>query len=159
MGKPEVHVVMVRKWVTLLLLLLLSAAMVGLISALSGRAYARQGPPPFGEVRAIAERISSPEGSVSDIVVLMMPIALNALLFVPWGFLMFVWIDRPGRPAGVSYAVTFGVGTAFALTLAIWQGMLPSGVLNVRDAAWNGVGVLAGAALGLIRKRLRVAFQ
>jgi glycopeptide antibiotics resistance protein len=159
MGKPEVRVIAVRKWVTLLLLVLVSASMVGLISALSGRAYARRGPPPFGEVKSIAERIGSGGSSVSDIVVLTMPIALNALLFVPWGFLMFVWIDRPGRSPGVSYALTFGVGTAFALTLAMWQGMLPSGVVNVSDAAWNGVGALAGATLGQIRKRVRVAFQ
>ena len=144
---------------TLLLILLVSAAIVALISALSGRAYARPGPPPFGEVGSIAERIGSGDSSVSDIVVLTMPIALNVLLFVPWGFLMFVWIDRPGRSAGLSYALTFGVGTAFALTLAMWQGMLPSGVVNFSDSAWNGVGVLAGALLGQIRKRLRVAFQ
>jgi hypothetical protein len=37
--------------------------------------------------------------------------------------------------------------------------MLPSGVVNVSDAAWNGVGALAGAALGQIRKRVRVSFQ
>ena len=159
MGKPEVHVVVVRKWMTLLLILLVSAAIVALISALSGRAYARPGPLPFDEVGSIAERIGSGDSSVSDIVVLTMPIALNVLLFVPWGFLMFVWIDRPGRSAGLSYALTFGVGTAFALTLAMWQGMLPSGVVNFSDSAWNGVGVLAGAVLGQIRKRLRVAFQ
>ena len=158
MGNRDVHIVIVRKWVTLLLLLLLSGAMVALMSALSGRAYARNGPAPFDEVRSIAERIGGGD-SVSDVVALIMPIALNALLFLPWGFLMFVWMDRPGRGAGLSYAVTFGVGTAFALTLAMWQGMLPNGVVNVSDAAWNGIGVLAGAALGQIRKRLRVAFQ
>jgi hypothetical protein len=159
MGKPEVRVVTVRKWMTLILLLLVSAGIVALISALSGRAYARQGPPPFGEVKSIAHRIGSGQSSVTDIVGLTMPLGLNILLFIPWGFLMFVWIDRPGRSPGVSYAVTFGVGTAFALTLAMWQGMLPSGVINVSDAAWNGVGALAGAALGQIRKRVRVAFQ
>jgi hypothetical protein len=159
MGKSEVRVVVVRKWFTLLLLVLLSAAMVALIDSLSGRAYARNGPAPLDAVRSIADKIGSGQGSVSDIVVSIMPIALNALLFVPWGFLMFVWIDRPGRGTALSYALTFGVGTAFALTLAMWQGMLPNGVLNVSDAAWNGVGVLAGSGLGQLRKRLRVAFQ
>src|ERR1051326_1011311 len=90
MGKREVRIVVVPKWATAVLLVTTSAAMIALVSALSGRAYASE---PLS-VRDLVTRIM--ERSPHAALVAMMPLAANALLFVPWGFFAFLVLDRSG---------------------------------------------------------------
>jgi len=152
-GKREVHIVVVPKWVTALLLVFTSAAMVALIAALSGRAYASDVASPREIVRRLFER--SPHAAL----VAIMPLAADALLFVPWGFFAFLVLDRDTRPRSRTYALTIGCGILFAAAVTLWQSMLPTRVITVGDAVANTAGTFIGALAAHLRKRVRVQFD
>jgi VanZ family protein len=158
MGKRHVYVIEVRRSVTIALLALTTLAMAGLLYALSGRAYA-PGAHPVRDLLARAlgsgPRTLSPDAILASLT----PAIANVLLFVPWGFLAFLAADAPSRPRVRTYIFTFVAAIAFALLLYLWQQYLPTRVTALPDTISNGLGALAGAALGHARKSVRVRFD
>lgn len=159
MGKTQVHVIPVRKWATVTLLVLTSLAMMVLLYLLSGKAYAAETHP----FREIVARLlgSSSRGPVSrdELLAFLMPVIANTLLFVPFGFLTFLALDRPARPRKVGYAAAVLAAVFFAATMFIWQQFLPTRVTALLDIVANAAGAFAGAALGHARKAVRVRFE
>ena len=158
MGKPQVRVIVVRKWVTFALLVLVTAALLGLAHFLSGKAYSNDRPPAELIATAIVRWQEGPE-RFTRLLATLMPAIANAGLFVPWGFLAFLLIDRPGRPRVRTYLFTCGAALLFALGADAWQSFLPTRVTSWFDSVWNVAGALAGAALGHLRKTLRIRFD
>lgn len=150
------RVIRVSKRVSAVLLVLVSAAIVGLLYWLSGRAYSR-----LGTAELVARLAGSPGALTNDrLIASLMPVVANVLLFVPWGFLLFVVLDRPSRPRRRSYGLTFACGLLFALGLAAWQQLLlPTRVTTFADSFPNGFGALAGAAFGHLRKQVHLRFD
>lgn len=136
MGKREVRVVVVRKPVTIALLIIVSIAMVSLVYGLSGHAFVR------------AER------SLIDIVALD---AANTILFIPWGFLIFIALS-PKQPRATTYVLAIVTGALFSLAVAAWQATQPAPVTTYRDAIWNVTGTFLGAIAAHLRKTVRVRF-
>src|ERR1041385_2165572 len=97
MGKREVRVIIVRKRVTVALLILVSVAMLSTIGFLSGKAYSN-------ELRGPAEEFVTllQYRSLASV----MPLLADVIAFLPWGFLAFVAFDRKGRPRFRSYLWT-----------------------------------------------------
>ena len=133
MGKREVRIVLVPKWVTATLLVLVSASMIALVAALSGRAY--------------ASKLSIRE------------LFANALLFMPWGFLAFMVLDRRTRPRSRTYLLTLIGGILFAAAVALWQSFLPTRVMTYGDSLANVAGAILGASIAHLRKRVRMQFD
>lgn len=158
MGKRQVHVVAVRKPVTALLLFLVSAGMAALLWFLSGKAYMSDAHP-ISEM--IARLLGSGRRSLSRdaFFAFLMPITANILLFIPWGFLMFLALDRPSRARKRTYLLTFLAGVLFAAVVQAWQMILPTRVTGLADSVANAVGALTGAALGQMRKDVQVRFE
>ena len=156
MGKSEVRTIVVRKPITFVLLLLVTAAIAELIHALSGRAYAGDNP----AIQLLSRIISAPRSITRDAVLaLSMPILANVLLFVPWGFLLFLFLDNPRRRRSTTYLATFVGGILFAAALQMWQWTMPAPVTTFTDGAANALGALTGAALGHLRKQVRIRFR
>lgn len=157
MGRREVHTVVVRKYATFILLLLISAGMIALLYFLSGKAVAHESHP----VRDLLLRLISADKPVSRSAILagLMPVIANILLFVPWGFLMFLLLDRPERPRRRTYALTVATGFLFAIALQVWQVAFPTRVTPWADALSNAIGTMVGAAGGHLRKRFYIRFQ
>ena len=149
----------VRRHVTVLLLLITTAAIVGLTLYASGKAYTKVDPEPFREIRVLTEKLAEGPVRTETVVALTMPIVLNLLMFLPWGFLMFIALDRPERATIQSYLWTVLVAMAFSSLVEAWQYFLPTRVTDVNDIIWNGAGALVGAMFGHIRKRVRFAFE
>jgi len=133
MGKREVRIVLVPKWMTATLLVLVSAAMIALVAALSGRAYAST-----LSLRALLA---------------------NALLFMPWGFLTFMVLDRSTRPRSRTYLLTLIGSAIFAAAVALWQSFLPTRVMTYADSVANVAGAFTGALVAHLRKRVRMRFE
>ena len=158
MGRRELHVIRVPKLVTIFLLVVVSAAMAVLIYVLSGRAYTSGSHP----VRDLLGRaLHSETGSISRDALLagLMPVFANVLLFIPWGFLMFLALDSPARPRRRTYFLTILGGVIFAAIIHVWQYSLPTRVTSAADGAANAFGALAGAILGHLRKQMRIRFD
>ena len=158
MGKRHVRVIVLPKRATVALLLLATASMLLLLWFLSGKAYA-SGSHPVREL--LARLLGSERRALSRDAALafLMPVIAHVLFFVPWGFLLFLAVDRPDRPRARSYAITFLGGIVFAAAMYVWQQFLPTRVTMPADALSNGFGALGGAALGHARKRVRVRFD
>jgi len=159
MGKAGVRTVVVRKWMTFLLLISTAVVIGAVTLSLSGRAYAKVDPIPLRDVRVLARRFSEGPMPTATVIALIMPMILNILLFLPLGFLMFILMDKPERPTIQSYLFTFLFALAFSLSIEALQYFLPTRVTDINDVIWNGVGALVGAVLGHLRKRVRVAFD
>ena len=156
MGKREVRVIVIRKWTTVALLLLISAGMAGLIYFLSGKAYARE-THPAAEMMLRLIRRDDPSRDV--FLAAMMPVIANALLFIPFGFLMFIALDSPRRRRSRTYLLTVGLGVAFAASMQIWQYALPTRVISPVDMIANALGTFTGAIGGHLRKRVHIRFD
>lgn len=156
MGKRQVHVLRVRKPVTVVLLLLTTASMIALLYFLSGKAYAADAHP----FRELLARLLSSERPLSRGAALafLMPVTANILLFVPWGFFAFVALDRPSLPRKWTYAITVIAAFGLAVAMCLWQQSLPTRVTALPDTVSNAIGAFAGAALGHARKSMRIRF-
>ncbi|HYC59263.1 MAG TPA: VanZ family protein [Thermoanaerobaculia bacterium] len=158
MGRRQVHIIRVRPPVTIALLALVTAALVALIWFLSGKAYAAE-THPMREL--LARLLGSGSGPVSRDAVLafLMPVLGNILLFVPWGFLMFLALDGRTRTRKLAYFTTVIGAVIFAVAMVLWQNTLPTRVTSLPDTFANALGALAGAALGHARKTVHVQFD
>ena len=153
MGKAEIRVVHVPRWLTVFLWLAVSAAMAGSVYLLSGRAYARE--------TSLSRIIASMRRSTSttSILAAIAPAATDVLFFVPWGALGFLSLDTERHSRKVTYLATILLGVAFALALMAWQTVLPTRITRGIDALWNVAGCACGAMLAHGRKRVRVRFE
>ena len=157
MGKKEIRIVRVPRWVTVALWILVSAAMATAIYFLSGHAYHRESS--FAEIVSMLRRYDQGSASNSAILALIAPAVADILFFLPWGALAFLSLDGPNRSRKSIYGATVALGVAFALGLTAWQTILPTRVTGGIDCLWGAVGCGAGAALGHARKRVRVRFD
>jgi glycopeptide antibiotics resistance protein len=159
MGRAGVREVVVKKGWTVFLLLVVTVAIVLLTLWVSGKAYTKVDPVPFRDLRLLARKVHHGPLPVSTAIALLAPTLFNILLFMPWGFLMFIALDRTERPTNQSYLVTVLLGIAFSASVEAWQYFLPTRVTDVNDVMANGMGALVGAVLGHLRKRVRVSFE
>jgi glycopeptide antibiotics resistance protein len=158
MGKRQVHILRVRAPVTFALLVLTTAAMVGLIYFLSGKAYAAETHP----IREILARLLGSERSTvsrDTLLAFLMPVIGNVLLFVPWGFLAFLALDGRTSSRRTAYFATIVGAVVFSAAIVLWQQTLPTRVTSLPDTIANGLGAFAGAALGHARKGVHVRFE
>lgn len=160
MATQKIRTVTIRKWVTLVLLLIVTGTILGVTISLSGKVYTKVDPEPFREVRVLVDRLQDPKPVPTPVVVtLLMPILMNVMLFIPWGFLMFILLDSPSRATFQSYLLTFFLALALSLGIEAWQYFLPTRVTDINDVIWNASGAVVGAILGHLRKRVRIAFE
>ena len=158
MGRRQVHVIRVRPPVTFALWALTTFAIGALIYFLSGKAYAADTHP----IREILARLlGSRRGPVSRdaLLAFLMPVIGNVLLFIPWGFLAFLALDGRTRSRRAAYVMTVIGAVLFAAGMVLWQQTLPTRVTSLPDTFANGLGALAGAALGHARKGVHVRFE
>jgi len=157
MAKGEVRTIVVPKWVTIILLIAVSAMMAALVVYLSGKAYTNGREP----LRDLLLRLMQRSGEIprSTILASIMPSIANMLFFLPWGFLMFLAVDAPSRSRTRSYLITVIVGALFAVGIEVWQSFLPTRVIGLPDTVANAFGALAGAMAGHVRKVVRVQFD
>lgn len=144
---------------TILLLLIVSVAIAAITVWMAGRSYSNLNPTPFDDIRYLAQRMGTRPISTHVLALLVVPIIANILLFVPWGFLLFIALYTVDRPTLQTYILTILLGLTFCLVIEGWQYFLPSRVADINDVIWNTSGAALGALLGHARLRLRVEFE
>lgn len=149
----------VRKWVTVLLLVVVTAAITIITVWMSGKSYSNLDPIPFDDIKYLAKRLADRPISTHILAVLVVPMIANVLLFMPWGFFLFIALYNTERPTLQTYVLTILLGFSFSLGIEAWQYFLPSRVADVNDVIWNTTGVVLGAFLGHARLRVRFEFD
>jgi VanZ family protein len=143
--------------VTVVLVTAVSAAIMGLILFLSGRAYVRERSPLLIFL-GLFHRYDQGALSSSAVLAALMPALANICLFIPWGFLVFLALDRPERARWRTHLITTTFGLLFAVALAAWQAALPTRVTSWYDVPWHALGALTGSLAGYLRKRVHIRF-
>jgi glycopeptide antibiotics resistance protein len=156
MGKREVRTILVRKRVTVALLVLVSVAMLALIWSLSGRAYSSD---KRGPAQQVATILHADEQPTARTLAALMPLLADVVAFIPWGFLAFLAVDAPKRSRLRSYLLTVIAALLFAGAIDLWQYLLPTRVTSFGDAIFNAAGALAGAVLAHLRRAVRIRFD
>lgn len=151
--------VIIKKPLTVLLLLAVSVAIVSVTVWMAGRSYQSFDPIPFDDLRYLAKRLAERPISTHILAVIVVPMIANVLLFVPWGFLAFITFYTVERPTLQTYVLTILLGFSFTLGVEAWQYFLPSRVADVNDVIWNTSGTVLGALLGHARLRVRFEFE
>lgn len=151
--------VVIRKPVTWLLLIVVSIAIVAVTLLTAGHSYSKMDPVPFEEIRTLAERLETRPISTNIIAIIVVPIIGNVLLFVPWGFFLFIALYSVERPTVQTYVLTTLLGLSFTMAIEAWQYFLPSRVADINDIIWNTLGAVLGGILGHMRLRVRVEFE
>jgi glycopeptide antibiotics resistance protein len=149
----------IRRPITILLLLLVTATIVTVTVYTSGKSYSKIDPVPFEDLRHLSHRLEHRPVSTQIVAVIVMPIIANVLLFVPWGFLTFISLYTIERPTMQTYVLTVLGGLSFSLAIEAWQYFLPTRVADVNDVIWNTTGAVLGAILGHLRQRVRFEFE
>ncbi len=149
----------VRRPVTILLLLAVTAGIIVVTTYVTGKSYSKVDPIPFEDVRHLLHRIAHKPVSTQLAALIVMPIIANILLFVPWGFLMFITLYTIERSTLQTYVLTILIGLSLTLAIEAWQYFLPSRVADVNDVIWNTTGAMLGAFAGHLRQRVRFEFE
>jgi glycopeptide antibiotics resistance protein len=156
---PVPREVVIRKPITFLLLLVTTVAIVGITLWMSGKSYASLDPIPFDDIRYLAKRLGERPISTHILALLIVPMVANVLLFVPWGFFLFILLYNVDRSTLQTYVLTTLLALSFTLGIEGWQYFLPSRVADINDVIWNTSGGIIGALLGHARLRIRLDFQ
>jgi glycopeptide antibiotics resistance protein len=149
----------IRKPWTILMLVIVTAAIIVITVWLSGKSYSNLDPIPFDDIRYLARRLAARPISTHILALLVVPMIANVLLFVPWGFLTFIALYTVDRPTLQTYVLSILLGFSFSLGIEGWQYFLPSRVADINDVIWNTTGVVLGALLGHARLRVRFEFD
>jgi len=155
---PQISIT-VRRPVTILLLVVVTAGICGLTLWISGKSYSKVDPVPFEDIRHIAHRLQHHPVSTRILALVFVPIVVNVLLFVPWGFFMFLALYTMSRPTMQPYVLTLLLGFTLICGIEGVQYFLPTRVADINDVIWNTVGVLIGAIFGHLRERVRFEFD
>jgi glycopeptide antibiotics resistance protein len=151
--------IVIRRPFTILLLLIATIAIAATTLWMSGKSYSKIDPIPFEDLRHLANRVAHRPVPTRVVALIVVPIIANVLLFMPWGFLMFIALYTVERPTVQTYVLTVLLGLTFACAIEAWQYFLPSRVADINDIIWNTVGTLFGAILAHLRLRLRFEFE
>jgi glycopeptide antibiotics resistance protein len=151
-------VITIKRPVTVVLLLVVTTLIVLTTIWMSGKSYSKVDPTPFEDIRHLSHSIARHPVSTHILAVMIVPIIANVLLFLPWGFLMFIALYTIERPTMQTYVLTVLLGFTFTCTIEGWQYFLPDRVADINDIIWNTTGTLLGAILGHMRERLRFEF-
>jgi VanZ family protein len=151
--------VLIRRPLTIASLFAVTVAIAALTLSMSGRSYGKVDPIPFEDVRHLIHRMQHRQLPTSIVSVIVMPMVANLLLFVPWGFLMFISLYTANRPTVQTYVLTVLLGFSFSVAIEAAQYFMPTRVADVNDIIWNTAGAISGALLGHARLRLRFEFE
>jgi glycopeptide antibiotics resistance protein len=149
----------IRKPVTVLLLIAVTVGIGILTLVITGKSYSKVDPIPFEDLRHLWHRVAHRPVSTHIVAVILLPIVSNVLLFVPWGFLMFITLHTLDRPTVQTYVLTILLGLTLTCVIEAWQYFLPTRVADINDVIWNTIGTFCGAILGHLRLRVRFEFM
>ena len=149
----------VKRPVTILLLIIVTAGIVVVTTWISGKSYSKVDPVPFEDLKHLVHRIAHKPVSTQLAALIVMPIVANIFLFLPWGFLMFIALYTMERSTLQTYVLTVLGGLSLSLAIEAWQYFLPTRVADVNDVIWNTTGALLGAFAGHLRQRVRFEFE
>jgi glycopeptide antibiotics resistance protein len=136
-----------------------SCVLLGVTLLVQGGGKVRTNLAPFEDVQRLAARASRGGYLSNAFLYAILGIAGNLAMFAVWAFLLWKFLDGPGRAALRNHMDTLLAGTLFSVGIETVQLFLPTRAADVNDVFWNVLGTIAGCTLAHVHRNVRLDWQ
>jgi glycopeptide antibiotics resistance protein len=158
--KPNaVRTIRVGKGVQGTLLLAYSGVLLVVTLLVQGGGKVRTNLAPFEDIQRLAQRAGHGGVLSNAFLYAIVGIVGNLGMFALWAFLLWKFLDGPGRSAMRNHADTLLAGTLFSVGIETVQLFLPTRAADVNDVFWNVLGTVVGCALAHLHRNIRLDWQ
>lgn len=153
------RVVRVGKTAEGALLVVYSALVLVLVLLVRGGSGVRTNLAPFEDIARLVQRAGHGGVLSNAVVYAIVGIVGNLAIFTLWAFLLWKFLDGPGRTPARNHVDVILAGVLFSLGIETVQLFLPTRAADINDVFWNVLGTLAGSLLGHVHRDVRLEWE
>ncbi len=142
-----------------LLLVGYTAVLLAVTLLVKGGSGVRTNLAPFEDIARIVVRAGHGGVLSNAFVYAVVGIVGNLAMFAAFAFLLWKFLDGPGRSAARNHVDVILVGTLFSLGIESIQLVLPTRAADVNDVFWNVLGTVAGSLLAHLHRVVRFEWE
>jgi glycopeptide antibiotics resistance protein len=150
-----VRVLRIGKKTEAALLVVYTAVLLTVTLLVKGRSGIRTNLAPFEDIARILVRAGHGGVFSNAFVYAVVGIVGNLAMFAFFAFLLWKFLDGPGRSLLRNHVDVILVGTLLSLGIESVQLFLPTRAADVNDVFWNVLGTLAGSGLAHLDRNVR----
>jgi glycopeptide antibiotics resistance protein len=154
-----VRVVRIGKKTEALLLVVYTAVLLALTLLLKGGSGVRTNLAPFEDIARILVRAGHGGVLSNAFVYAVVGIVGNLAMFALFAFLLWKFLDGPGRTPARNHVDVILVGALFSLGIESIQLFLPTRAADINDVFWNVLGTIAGSAFAHLNRNVRFEWE
>jgi glycopeptide antibiotics resistance protein len=155
----SVRTIRVGKGLQATLLISYTCVLLAVTLFVQGGGHVRTNLAPFEDIQRLVLRAGR-DGYLSNaILYAVVGIVGNLAMFAVWAFLLWKFLDGPGRSAAQNHADVLLAGTLFSVGIETVQLFLPTRAADVNDVFWNVLGSIVGCAAAHLHRNLRFDWQ
>ena len=141
------------------LLVAYSCVLLGVTLLVQGGGKVRTNLAPLEDVQRLAARAGHGGYLSNAFLYAIVGIVGNLAMFAVWAFLLWKFLDGPGRTPGRNHVDVILVGVLFSLGIESVQLFLPTRAADINDVFWNVLGTVAGSALAHLNRNVRFEWE
>jgi glycopeptide antibiotics resistance protein len=154
-----VRVVRIGKKTEAAILVAYTAVLLVLTLLVKGGNGVRTNLAPFEDIARILVRAGHGGMLSNAFVYAVVGIVGNLAMFALWAFLLWKFLDGPGRSAARNHTDVILVGTLFSLGIESVQLFLPTRAADINDVFWNVLGTIAGSLYAHLHRNVRFEWE
>ena len=151
--------VRVGKKAQAILLVVYTAALLAVTLLVKGGTGVRTNLAPFEDIGRILLRAGHGGVLSNAFLYAIVGIVGNLAMFAVFAFLLWKFLDGPGRTPARNHVDVILVGTLFSLGIESIQLFLPTRAADVNDVFWNVLGTIAGSLLAHLHRIVRLEWE
>ena len=141
------------------LLVAYTAVLLTLTLAVKGGGGVRTNLAPFEDISRILLRAGHGGVLSNAFVYAVVGIVGNLAMFALFAFLLWKFLDGPGRSPARNHVDVILVGTMFSLGIESIQLFLPTRAADINDVFWNVLGTIAGSLAAHLHRNVRFEWE
>lgn len=141
------------------LLIAYTALLLALTLLVKGGSGVRTNLAPFEDIARIAVRPGHGGVLSNAFVYAVVGIVGNLAMFAVWAFLLWKFLDGPGRTSARNHVDVVLAGVLFSLGIESIQLFLPTRAADINDVFWNVLGTVAGSAYAHLHRNVRFEWE
>jgi glycopeptide antibiotics resistance protein len=157
--RHPVHTIRVGKGLQGALLVSYSCVLLVVTLLVQGAGHGRTNLAPFEDIQRLVLRAGHGGYLSNAFLYAIVGIVGNLAMFAVWAFLLWKFVDGPGRSTFRNHVDVLLAGTLFSVGIETVQFFLPTRAADVNDVFWNVLGTIAGCVLAHFHRNVRLEWQ
>ena len=153
------RVVRIGKKTEGLLLVVYTAVLLAVTLLVKGGSGVKTNLAPFEDIARILVRAGHGGVLSNAFLYAVVGIVGNLAMFALWAFLLWKFLDGPGRTPARNHVDVILVGVLFSLGIESVQLFLPTRAADINDVFWNVLGTVAGSAFAHLNRNVRFEWE